>query len=241
MALSQNTQPPKSATKTFKEIRSIIEKGWIEMPTGSSFGGTGAPGRLLEQLLGISENNRDSPDFDDWEIKFHGGNSLLTLFHKSPQPRGIMSHLVHEFGKPNENDQLTLRHTFTGTEPSPLGFYVVNENERLIVRNSLKDTVVSYWHHSTILSGATAKLRRLILLEGDYKKTERKIIYAKGTAYWDFKVLDFCKLIEQGKVFIDFDARTKNGRGSTLRDHGTKFRVNVSDLNNLYEHRREIN
>lgn len=34
---------------------------------------------------------------------------------------------------------------------------------------------------------------------------------------------------------LDFDARTKQGKGSALRNHGTKFRVHVNDIGVLYE------
>ncbi len=33
---------------------------------------------------------------------------------------------------------------------------------------------------------------------------------------------------------IDFDARTTDGSGLGLRDHGTKFRINIDDLQHLY-------
>jgi hypothetical protein len=70
---------PRSSTAAFAKIKKVIAMGWIDIPDQKSYRGTGAPGRLLEHLLGIEENNQDSPDLMDWEVKFHGGNALITL------------------------------------------------------------------------------------------------------------------------------------------------------------------
>lgn len=228
---------PKSATASFKAITDIVKQGWLDMPNESSYQGAGAPGRLLENILGIKENNNDSPDLNDWEVKFHGGGTLITLLHKSPEPWGIMNTIVHEYGWPAK-EQINFRHTIRGK--SDRGFYVVNDVDRIIVRNSIKDTVVPYWTHDTILGAAASKLRRLIIVDGQYKKSQRKVIYTGATAYWGFKLTDFCAAVAKGTVCIDFDARTTKGHGSRLRDHGTKFRVEADDVSSLYEHRRKI-
>jgi hypothetical protein len=69
---------PRSAGSAFPVIREILSMGWVDIP--DKFQGSGAPGNTLEYLLNVEQNNQDSPDLMDWEIKFHGGNALLTLF-----------------------------------------------------------------------------------------------------------------------------------------------------------------
>ena len=59
-----------------------------EIPHGMGFEGTGSPGLYLEHLLGLRTSNQDIPDARAWEIKYSSGNSLVTLFHKDPYPRG---------------------------------------------------------------------------------------------------------------------------------------------------------
>lgn len=61
--------------------RGVLKRGWIDIPDSPGTGGTGAAGKLLEELLGINGGNSDTPDAGKWEIKFHSGNALLTLFH----------------------------------------------------------------------------------------------------------------------------------------------------------------
>lgn len=231
------TELPKSATATFKIIKEIIAKGWMDMPVGKSYGGTGAPGRFLEHLCEIQENNRDSPDLNDWEVKFHSGTAPITLFHKSPEPRGIMGTVVHLHGWPAKN-QTSFRHTVWGT--SDRGFYVVNESDRVVIRNSNLDSVVPYWTHNVLLTNCAAKIRRLIVIDGEYKKAQRKIRYTGATAYWGLRLTGFAPAIADGTIAIDFDARTTQGHGSVLRDHGTKFRIKEEDLSKIYDHKRKI-
>ncbi len=63
--------------------------GWIKTHRS---GNTGI-GKTLEDLLGITENNIQGPDFGSYELKSGriNSNSMLTLMTKSPEPRGINS------------------------------------------------------------------------------------------------------------------------------------------------------
>jgi hypothetical protein len=229
---------PPSATKAFKEINRVIEMGWIPIPE-IGFGGNAAPGRMLEHQLNIIENNADSPDLLDWEIKFHGGNSLLTLFHKEPEPRGSVNSIVVEYGWPDDHGRTSFRHTLGGE--SPRGFKVLNEADRVSVYHTGKNDPIAYWLHNGLLNAAAAKLRRLILVEGDLQAIPRQVRYNSATAYWDFNLMGFCNALQAGTVYIDFDARTNGGVGSSIRNHGTKFRVHINDIGELYVHSKKVN
>ena len=230
---------PKSATASFAKIKEIIDMGWIDIPPEKEFNGNAAPGDYLEHLLGGQKNNRDSPDLADWEVKFHGGNALLTLFHKEPQPRGIMKFMVHEHGWPDELKRISFRHTLGGK--SNRGFYVTNEPDRISVRHNTKYNPVPYWTHNTLLNCLGAKLRRLIVVEGEMQTHPvKRVIYKSATAYWEFKQMGFFDALVQGKVYIDFDARTKGAPGTALRNHGTKFRININNIESIYENSKKI-
>jgi hypothetical protein len=233
------TKPPKSFTEATKLVKEIVRMGSMEIPNQKSFRGTGAPGRLIEYLLGIKENNNDSPDLRDWEVKFHGGVSLLTLFHKEPEPRGIVRNLVHKHGWDAKNNQIGFRHTIGGD--SPRGFYVVNETDRIVIRHKTIDDVVPFWRHDTILSCVATKMRRLIVVEGKVvKHPVRMVVFHSATAYWDFQLSDFCEACVRGDIYIDFDARTQKGFGSGLRNHGTKFRIAIDNLTEFYHNSRKL-
>ena len=228
---------PQSSKTAFKVIREIIQMGYVDIPP--KFNGAGAPGNTLEFLLDVKENNNDSPDLLDWEIKFHGGNALLTLFHKDPEPRGIINNVVNTYGWENKKGQISFRHTIKGK--SERGFEIINTNNRIEVINNDKKDITPYWTHNTILNAIGSKLRRLILVHGGVNKGERKVIYNSATAYWDLNLLGICEAIERGTIYIDFDARTTGVKGTSLRNHGTKFRIHINDIGVLYENSIEIN
>jgi hypothetical protein len=37
-------------------------------------------------------------------------------------------------------------------------------------------------------------------------------------------------------INIDFDARTTGCRGTSLRNHGTKFRIHINNIGHIYRH-----
>lgn len=205
--------------------------GEIEIP--SQFQGSGAPGDTLEYLCNIERNNNDSPDLKDWEIKFHGGSSLLTLLHKDPEPKGILNKVVNAFGWETDKGHISFRHTIKGK--SERGFVVKDKGNKILVVNEKDSSIVPYWEHNTILNAGGGKLRRLILVSGKVSKSKRKVVYKSARAYWDLKLTDIFKAIEDGIIRIDFDARTTKGRGTPLRNHGTKLRIHISELDKLYE------
>ncbi|MBI3501969.1 MAG: hypothetical protein HY063_09250 [Bacteroidetes bacterium] len=227
---------PQSSTKAFKVIREIIKMESVDIP--SKFKGAGAPGDTLEHLLSLKRNNFDSPDLMDWEVKFHGGNSLLTLLHKDPQPRGILNKVVDAFGWENEKGQISFRHTLG--EKSKRGFIVSNSDNKIFVTNPKDASISPYWEHNIILNAIGAKLRRLILVHGKVDKVNRKVVYESATAYWDINITGICEAITKGTIYIDFDARTTKGRGTSLRNHGTKFRININDIGLIYENSQTI-
>jgi hypothetical protein len=229
---------PKSSKSVFLIIRNILNLGWVEIP--DVFHGTGAPGNTLEHLVDIDVNNNDSPDLQDWELKFHGGGpNLLTLFHKEAEPKGIMNVMVNEFGWLDQNRRISFRHTISGS--SERGFQVKNIDNRIVVKNIHHKNFEAYWEHNILLGQLAAKLRRLIIVHGIYDRPNRKVIYNNAIAYWEPDLIGFCNAIEQGIILIDFDARTTRGKGTSLRNHGTKFRIKIENIGVIYQNSEIIN
>lgn len=216
-------------------LRGILNRDWLNIPDYYGYRGTGAPGIILEELLGLQASNSDTPDAGKWEIKFHGNTSLLTLFHLEAQPKGHMHHMVRAFGITDPKGRKSFRHTIHGR--SSKGFYVVNESNRITVRNDMaRDVVSPYWIHDTLMNAFAAKFRRLIVVKG--RKVKNRVKYDEAHLYWEPKITLFVEAIVNGIVAIDFDARTNNGRG--LRNHGTKFRIKYEHLRHLYSHRQKV-
>jgi len=77
------SETPRSKAQLFQRIREIIQNGPYEMPEGSPYGGTGAPGRFLEDLLGLRSGSIETPDAVGWELKWYTDRTnLLTLCMK---------------------------------------------------------------------------------------------------------------------------------------------------------------
>lgn len=221
--------------KLFERLREILQAGWVRLPDYPGYRGSGAPGKVLEEMLGVNGGNLDIPDAGRWEIKFHSRNSLLTLFHLEGQPKGHMHHLVREFGWLDDNGRTSFRHTIHAR--SPMGFYVENEAGRITVRHqSVSDIVWPYWTHDRLINAFASKFRRLIVVKGI--KSKNKVRYQTAHLYQEPQTSLFVEAIQRGFIAIDFDARTNNGRG--LRNHGTKFRIKYDGLRHLYLSRRKF-
>jgi hypothetical protein len=229
---------PRSGRETFKLISAILKQGEYIIPPEKRYNGNGGPGEYLQYLLNVEANNRDTPDFKDWEIKFHGGTAPITLFHKDPEPRGIIRAMVHTFGWPDEKKRISFRHTIWGK--TNRGFYVANEEDRIVIRNRHKDAAVPHWTHNTLQNALPAKLRRLIVVTGRMKKNPRRVIYDSAAAYWEVDVKGFAEAVTKGTIAVDFDARTQKGAGSAIRNHGTKFRIKAEDLGAMYASKIKI-
>jgi len=97
-----------------RRIQLLINSKWIKIPDESKYGGTGGPGRLLEDELGVNGSNDDLPDAGRWELKFHSGTSLITLFHKEALPQGHLLSLITKYGWVNNQSRRCFRHTIRG-------------------------------------------------------------------------------------------------------------------------------
>lgn len=110
-----------SKEQLIESLKDIESRGWIENTKRKT--NDGAAGNMLEDLLGIEENNLPIPNAAEWELKTHkdGSNSLVTLFHTEPSPRavGIVPHLLlpkygwphSQAGKKYPDDELSFRAT----------------------------------------------------------------------------------------------------------------------------------
>lgn len=215
-------------------INDVLRAGWIKIPDEFGYRGTGAPGKMLEELLDVEGGNRDEPYTGKWEIKFHSGSSLLTLFHLEGMPKGHLHPIVKKFGWLNSDGRLSFRHTVHGSVTAR-GFYVENDKSKIIIRNkSEPNEELAYWMHDKLINAFAYKFRRLVLVSG--QKHKGSVHYQSAVFYTEPKTTQFLTAIQNGYVAIDFDVREKGER--KLRNHGTKFRINSEHLDWLY-HKKE--
>lgn len=226
--------PPKNKKDLFARLTQVIQHGTYTMP--DKYAGTGAPGIFLEDLLGLSTGNKDIPDSLGWELKFYTRKTnLITLFHKEPQPQGILRYLVKKYGWTDVNGRLSFRHTIAGKSDR---FKIDGDMGQITVRSLEGNGPIPYWTQDDILSAAGAKLRRLILVRG--VRDKQQISYDRVDIFENLELSFFIYEVVRGTIKIDFDVREAKPGSNGLRNHGTKFRVEPDNLCRLYSKKERI-
>jgi len=237
MSLSLDGLPPQTKNQLLDRLREIIKAGWLEMPADvKRYNGTGGPGNYLEDLLGLTAGNKDIADIAGWEVKyFTPKTSLMTLFHKEPEPAGILRYMVSKYGWKDKRGRLSFRHTIHGQSDR---FIVVDDAGTIIVRPLYGNGPVPTWTHDTLLNIAGGKLRRLVSMEGQRKGNTVKYIHAE--LFEEMLLTNLAHDLVTGRIAIDFDVREMEAGSVSLRNHGTKFRVSPKDLHHLYHKRQSL-
>lgn len=133
-----------SKEELIEKFKEIEARGWIKCPSKRKKN-DGAVGNLLEDLLGIPENNLPIPNAAEWELKAQRAetSSLVTLCHQEPSPRAaklVPDMLLPEYGWPHSKagskypaNEMSFRATLNAKTYSDRGFKVnVNrKNERV--------------------------------------------------------------------------------------------------------------
>ena len=158
-----------------------------------------------------------------------------------------------EAGKKYPTTEMSFRQTLNGSTFTDRGFKVnVNRKEQRveIVFDSKKCqpihsdwlnniankaglgnlAVTPYWGFNDLYMKAGTKLLNCFYVQADVKKSKGKeyFHYNKVLMLKNLNIEKFIDTIEQGKIYIDFDARTGH-------NHGTKFRMRFSDVPLVYE------
>lgn len=233
-----------------REYMNIVNMVWIKTHRS---GPTGI-GKTLEDLLGIPENNKDEPDFGDYELKSCrvNSNSMLTMFTRAPAPRGANPYLRLKYGYSSgacDNAETVLHATLSADRFTSIadtghrlkitcldnGIYIESEE-------GIEDI---YWSRS--------ELKRCF-----EKKYKNKFVYAKADsrgkgAFEEFRFREayevsgfnydsFIALLEVGKIYVDlrigqYHSGPKKGK---THDHGTGFRIRECDQPLLFANNLRI-
>lgn len=233
-----------------REYEKIVDMGWI---TTHRSGPTGI-GKTLEDLLGITENNIDGPDFGDYELKSCrlNSNSMLTMFTKTPQPKGAINTLRKTFGYSSNvytNDEKVLHATLSADRYVP----IADTGHQLIVLCDSAKISIAAEDGKTYAYWTREQLRQAF-----EKKYKNKFVYAKALSqgagsFEQFKFTEayevsgfdynaFVSLLEQGKIYIDLRIGQYHGgaKDGQTHDHGTGFRIREIDQPLLFQTNNRI-
>ena len=202
-------------------------------------------GKTLEDLLDIEENNFPGPDGKDTELKSarKKSASMLTLFTKSPLPRGINTKFRLEYAKPDENfpnSPLALRSTidsrgfnkFKGEE----GFKIITEDDKVKIVSARKpvkfpEMPEPYWPKEMFEKSIRKKYKKsLLYVKADTKGSEENEMFHYNEAYL-LQGFDFEKFSKNlGKGILKIDIRLGLYPNGKYHDHGTGVRIMPSKL-----------
>lgn len=233
-----------------EKYKQICNMGWIQTHRS---GPTGI-GKTLEDLLGIIENNIDGPDFGEYELKSCrlNSNSMLTIFTKTPQPKGAADTLRTTFGYSSEaydNDEKVLHSTLSADRYVA----VANTGHSLkIVCSTTKISIVAedgkeyaYWTKEQLKTAFEKKYKGKFVYakaesRGNGSNEEFRFVEAYEVSGFDYDT--FVSLLEQGKIYIDLRiGQYHDGikKGQT-HDHGTGFRIKENDQSLLFKINKRI-
>lgn len=225
-----------------RRLREVKEMGYVKTHRA---GNTGI-GKTLEDLLGIEENNVPGPNAAEIELKSARKNvsSMLTLFTKSPLPRGANSVLLEKFGYPSKQGswRKELHTTVNAVRYNQLrgepGFKIEIGEDRVNLVSF--GEVVGYWDRETLRRSFERKLRKLLYVKAESRGS------GLGEEFWfneawllsGFDFDNFISLLKEGTVFVDIRiGQYPNGR---THDHGTGFRIFPDKLDLCFSHRERI-
>lgn len=231
----------------FKEIK---EMGWIKTHRS---GNTGI-GKTLEDLLGITENNIQGPDFGNYELKSGrvNSNSMLSLITKSPEPAKSNQKLVNKFGyysDKSRNQEKKVLHTTlkTGVDTSIYNTgntlrptYIEDYETKhgplqvlTLISNFGMEEV--YWPIETFKALINKKLgKEFVYVRAESRGTgaNEEFKYTEAYLLSGIDSENIIELIKRGIMYIDI--RIGQYANGTCHDHGTGFRIRECDQHYLY-------
>jgi hypothetical protein len=244
-----------------EELQAIRNRGWIETSRALNDGNVG---NVLEDLLGIEENNLPIPNAAEWELKTQrkATNSLLTLFHMEPSPRALKfvpSVLLPYYGWPHQDaglnyptNERSFRQTIRSGIYSNRGFSIKINKEEEKIEVHFDYTKVDQNVHGNWLEEIASR-NKLSLDPAPYwgfndffHKLGSKLhncFYVTATEKKEngknfFKYEDIVMLkglsLEETIKALESGLIYLDFDARTGHNHGTKFRINPKNIINLY-------
>ena len=244
-----------------KRIKEIKEMGYVK---SHRRGDTGI-GKTLEDLLGITENNIAGPDFGVYELKSGRKDSvsMLTLFTKTPMPKGSVMELLKVYGYRQRTDirggdqrkmadyvevkgaepevavsEKELHVTVDAVRKNSVGLVLRIEADRIYISDG--KGVEAYYEESVLKEAFEKKYAKLIYVSAESKEENAQEFLWFDEAYRleGFSFARFSQLVEKGVIKLDL--RVGHFPDGRLHDHGTGFRVLPRYLPQCFEKMEKI-
>ena len=233
----------KTYEELLKELQKIAKMGYVKTHRS---GPTGI-GKTLEDLLGIEENNISMADGVDIELKSARKNStsMLTLFTKSPLPKGANAELLHKYGySADDGKHNRLETTLSALRfnhiKSKAGLKVALTDDKINIVDPNSEEPICYWDRALLKEHFAKKLPKVLYVKADNRGEGKDEEFLFDEA-WLLNGLNFDNLVEflkQDKILIDIRiGQYEDGR---THDHGTGFRIHTDKIPLCFTSREQV-
>ena len=199
-------------------------------------GDTGV-GHTFEQELGLTENCVSGPDIDGKELKAarKGAGGKQTLFTKEGEWKMHQLQFIETFGFPHttHEGEMSAQSTVTRTKNNR-GFWIYTSDEYVSVMN--EDVEIVRWDWNSLINQFAHKFPSCIKVYADVEKRDgvEYFHYNEAYVYSSTNKNLFRKAIEDDVISIDLRLRTQYNEGKGVRNRGTAFRINHSEMDKLF-------
>ena len=197
---------PKDIKEFIEEYTKICEQGFIKSHRKSDTG----IGKTLEDLLGITENDIQGPDFADYELKarrINKDNSMVSLFIKAPDEKGANNKLRKEYGyKRNPDDKYNILHLTlemgTSVGDKKLGLKIVDD--KLFITSFDSPIPYAYYQIDGIMKSLNSKYvtGKAVFAEAESRgpKSSEEFHYEAAQLATGLNVSHFLSMLEEGLI-----------------------------------------
>ena len=251
-----------SREEMMERFGQLVKMGWISSKRPINHGGIGNTiDDLLgfpENNLPIA----DSAQWELKTHRL-GSSSLVTLLHVEPQPRSeriIPRLLLPYYGWPDQHreNESSFRQTLNALQFTDRGFTIVQDHESRTVRVAFDASRVGdnhldwlltveqriglgqldpqpYWDIQDLALKVSTKMLNSFYVEAETAKSKGEEYFRVHSVLMlqGFDTGGFIGAIDDGGIYVDFDARTHH-------NHGTKFRIRDNFLPTLYSYRGQV-
>ncbi len=256
-----------SKEEIIAKLKEIKNLGWVK---NTRQGNDGSVGNMLEDLLGIPENNFAVANSGEWEIKAKRKNSssLMTLLHNEPSPRNadLVSKLLlpcygwkhQQAGIKYPEHEMSFRQTIYCKRYSDRGFTVLldRKEEKITIKFDYTkvDERHSVWLNEVKNRIGLADINPVPywgfrdvgahigakLINCFYVAAEVK--KEDGQEYFQYSDIKMLSTFSLEKFIdaLEHDLIYVDFDARTGHNHGTKFRIKENYIHLLYANVREI-
>ncbi|HPM10253.1 MAG TPA: MvaI/BcnI family restriction endonuclease [Paludibacter sp.] len=237
----------------FEDIR---DRGWVQSHRSHNTG----IGKTFEDLAGITEDNSEGPDFEEFEVKAfrRESNSPITLFTLAPTfPKGANRYLKDKYGE-YYPDSTTLKklHTsmFADKKNNYLNkysFQLINDRDAEKLKIGVYDYYTGlliddsvYYTYEKLKKKLFKKLINLFVVSAErrFNNGIEEFKFTNARIYTDPSFERFLDIIDDGRV--QYDIRIGSYQSGDMygkpHDHGSGFRLRNDYILALYDNQEFV-